>query len=186
MSTQPIRIRRRTWYLLPIFFHIIGGVIAYFAIRNDDPQKAKRCLFLGVTLFAINIAIGLVITSSLSSPDNFFGQMSKQSEIDIIIQNDEIQILLNDQAKFLAVKWDPIVIPRDKIVRIHDQLPKQSSSDLTIPGTYIPKIVKAGTYITEDGSKEFWFTKNNENNIITIELKNHEYDRIVLESKKTI
>ena len=127
-------------YLLPIFFHIIGGVIAYFAIKHDDQQKAKRCLFLGITLFAINITIGLVVVSSLSSPDNFFGQMTQQSEIDIIIQNDEMQILLNDQAQFLAVKWDPIVISRDKVVMIHDQLPRQSSSDLRIPGTYVLKL----------------------------------------------
>ena len=85
--------------------------------------------------------------------------MTQQRKTDIIFQNDEIEILLNDQTQSLAVKWDPIVILKDKVIMSHDQLPKQSSSDLRIPGTYVPKIVKAGTYITEDESKEFWFTE---------------------------
>ena len=37
----PERIRSRWWYLAPIFIGLIGGIIAYFAIRRDDPQKAK-------------------------------------------------------------------------------------------------------------------------------------------------
>jgi ABC-type spermidine/putrescine transport system permease subunit II len=41
------------WFLLPIFFSIIGGIIAYFAIRDDDPKRAKSCLLLGIILFAI-------------------------------------------------------------------------------------------------------------------------------------
>ena len=38
----PEKIRSRAWYLVPIFFGLIGGIIAYFAIRRDDPQKAKE------------------------------------------------------------------------------------------------------------------------------------------------
>ena len=41
----PEKIRSRAWYLVPIFFGLIGGIIAYFAIRRDDPQKAKKCLW---------------------------------------------------------------------------------------------------------------------------------------------
>ena len=37
----PERIRSRWWYLAPIFIGLIGGIIAYFAIRRDDPQKLK-------------------------------------------------------------------------------------------------------------------------------------------------
>jgi len=45
------------WFLLPIFFSIIGGIIAYFAIRDSDPNKAKNCLFLGIVLFGIPFAM---------------------------------------------------------------------------------------------------------------------------------
>jgi len=54
--------RRRSslWFLLPIFFNIIGGVIAYFIIKDDDPRKAKNCLLLGIILTAISVAIFVV------------------------------------------------------------------------------------------------------------------------------
>ena len=51
----PERKRSNWWYLLPIFFGIIGGIIAYFAIRRDDREKAKKCLYLGLILVAIGI-----------------------------------------------------------------------------------------------------------------------------------
>lgn len=45
----------RLWYLVPFFFAVIGGVIAYFVIRNEDLEMAERMLILGIimTLFAI-------------------------------------------------------------------------------------------------------------------------------------
>lgn len=46
------RYRSRWWFLLPIFGNLPGGVIAYCAIRHDDPDKAKNCLLLGLLLFA--------------------------------------------------------------------------------------------------------------------------------------
>jgi len=55
-----IRKRSSLWFLLPIFFNIIGGVIAYFVIKDDDPSKAKNCLWLGIILSAISIAIFLI------------------------------------------------------------------------------------------------------------------------------
>ena len=57
-----MEIRRRSslWFLLPIFFNIIGGVIAYFIIKDDDPRKAKNCLLLGIILTAISHTIIVV------------------------------------------------------------------------------------------------------------------------------
>jgi hypothetical protein len=55
-----LRKRSSLWFLLPIFFNILGGVIAYFIIKDDDPSKAKNCLWLGIILFAIPIAIFLI------------------------------------------------------------------------------------------------------------------------------
>ena len=46
------------WFLLPIFMQLVGGVIAYFVLRGDDPSKAKNCLLLGVALFAVSMALG--------------------------------------------------------------------------------------------------------------------------------
>ena len=52
---EPERQRSNCWYLLPIFLGIIGGIIAYFALRNDDREKAKNCLYLSLILVAIGI-----------------------------------------------------------------------------------------------------------------------------------
>ena len=60
---KPERQRSNWWYLLPIVHDILGGIIAYFAIKNDDREKAKKCLFLGLVLFSVKIAIGLLIVA---------------------------------------------------------------------------------------------------------------------------
>ena len=54
------RQRSNWWYLLAIFISPIGGIIAYFVIKNDDPSKAKNCLFLGFIIFAIGIVVGFI------------------------------------------------------------------------------------------------------------------------------
>jgi uncharacterized BrkB/YihY/UPF0761 family membrane protein len=53
-----MEVKRRSswWFLLPILFSIVGGIIAYFVIKEDDPKKAKDCLLLGAILTAIGIA----------------------------------------------------------------------------------------------------------------------------------
>jgi hypothetical protein len=56
-----IKNRSGLWYLLPIFFGIIGGVIAWFVIKDNDPKKAKNCLYLGLVLLAINILFGVTL-----------------------------------------------------------------------------------------------------------------------------
>ena len=52
--------RSNWWFLLPIFLGLIGGIIAFFVLRNDDHRKARNCLYLGLVLFAIGIALNLV------------------------------------------------------------------------------------------------------------------------------
>ena len=60
----PEKIRSRAWYLVPIFFGLIGGIIAYFAIRRDDHQKAKKCLWVGIILTAINVIVNISLVST--------------------------------------------------------------------------------------------------------------------------
>ncbi|MEM2785601.1 MAG: hypothetical protein QXW37_04770 [Candidatus Nitrosotenuis sp.] len=57
-----MEVRRRSawWFLLPILFNVIGGIIAYFVIKDDDPKRAKNCLLLGIILTAIGLAIFLI------------------------------------------------------------------------------------------------------------------------------
>ena len=51
------RTRSGAWFLLPIALGLIGGIIAYFVLRNDDPDKAKNCLYLGIVLMFVGIVL---------------------------------------------------------------------------------------------------------------------------------
>ena len=43
------------WYLLPIFFGIIGGLIMFFVIKDEDRKMAKKGFIIGIILSAIGI-----------------------------------------------------------------------------------------------------------------------------------
>ncbi len=58
---------------MPIFLGLIGGVIAYFVLRHDDPKKAKNCLYLGIVLAVIGIVINLTFGVQLAEIDQDFG-----------------------------------------------------------------------------------------------------------------
>ncbi len=70
---DPEKERSNWWFLLPILLGLIGGVIAYFVLRHDDPKKAKNCLYLGITLAVIGIVINLVFGVQLTEFDQDFG-----------------------------------------------------------------------------------------------------------------
>ena len=69
----PEKSRSNWWYLLPIFLGIIGGIIAYFAIRKDDRTKAKKCLYLGLILLAVGIIIDVFLDGFAPIPDTWYG-----------------------------------------------------------------------------------------------------------------
>ncbi|NIP61505.1 MAG: hypothetical protein GWN01_05225 [Nitrosopumilaceae archaeon] len=62
MSSYPKRERSVFWYVLPAVFSIFGGIAAYYLLKNDDPEKAKRCLWLGIILAASYIGYFLVFS----------------------------------------------------------------------------------------------------------------------------
>src|SRR3990172_4947813 len=44
MSGGPTKRKSRWWYLVPIFLQIIGGIIAYLILKDDDRKLAKKLL----------------------------------------------------------------------------------------------------------------------------------------------
>ncbi len=71
--SYPEKPRSNLWFLLPIFFSWIGGVIAYFILRHDDPSKAKNCLYLGIALTLVGIILQFIIVATIPDIDPGFG-----------------------------------------------------------------------------------------------------------------
>ena len=70
MSTE--RPRSNLWFLLPIFLSLIGGIVAYFVLRHDDPKKAKNCLYLGIILQAIGLLANVFVLTQIPGIDQSF------------------------------------------------------------------------------------------------------------------
>ena len=70
--SYPEKQRSKAWFLLPIFFGVIGGIIAYFILRQSDPQKAKNCLYLGLVLMLIGIIFNIIISASIPGINSGF------------------------------------------------------------------------------------------------------------------
>ncbi|HUT05715.1 MAG TPA: hypothetical protein VMW74_03380 [Nitrosopumilaceae archaeon] len=68
----PERPRSNFWFLLPIFLGLIGGIIAYFVLRQDDPKKAKNCLYLGIVLAIIGIMINIFVLTQIPELEQSF------------------------------------------------------------------------------------------------------------------
>ena len=60
-----VKSRSNGWYVLPIFLGWIGGIIAYFILRHDDPKKAKNCLYLGIVLGIVGIILNIIIIAQM-------------------------------------------------------------------------------------------------------------------------
>ena len=61
----PEKTRSNLWFLLPIFLGLIGGIIAFFVLRQDDPKKAKNCLYLGIVLAIVGLMLNVLILSQI-------------------------------------------------------------------------------------------------------------------------
>ncbi|MDD9808934.1 MAG: hypothetical protein OXU86_07160 [Thaumarchaeota archaeon] len=63
-ESGPARGRSRWWYLAPLLLAIVGGVVAYFALRRDDPRLARNCLVLGIALTVVSVAVQAAIVAA--------------------------------------------------------------------------------------------------------------------------
>lgn len=70
--SQPEKQRSNAWYLLPIFFGVIGGIIAFFIIRQDDPRKARNCLYLGIAFMIMGIILNVFMIATVPGLDSGF------------------------------------------------------------------------------------------------------------------
>lgn len=65
-SEIKVKKRSRLWYLLPIFLHVVGGLIAYFLLRGTDPSIAKNALWLVILSAAVTAIVFAVYIAYLN------------------------------------------------------------------------------------------------------------------------
>ncbi len=70
--SHPEKPRSNAWFLLPILFGVIGGIVAFFILRHDDPRKAKNCLYLGLVFMVIGIIFNIFIGTTIPGLDSGF------------------------------------------------------------------------------------------------------------------
>ena len=68
----PERRRSNWWFLLPILGGLIGGIIAFFVLRQDDPSKAKNCLYLGIVLAIIGLMLNVLVLTQIPDIEQGF------------------------------------------------------------------------------------------------------------------
>jgi len=69
-------------------------------------------------------------------------------------------------------------IPLANIKGVTTEEPQSNWAEIRAPGTFLPGVIKAGTYYTGRG-KEFWYVTK-EKDYLTLELQHEPYQRIVL------
>jgi hypothetical protein len=71
-------------------------------------------------------------------------------------------IQLTSWERVWAIHLGPtITIPLQQILSVTTQVPPTTWLELRAPGTFLPGVIKAGTYYTERG-REFWYVRSTE------------------------
>ena len=70
--SYPEKTRSNAWFLLPILVGMIGGIIAFFILRKDDPRKARNCLYVGIVFMIIGIILEVLIAPVVPGLDSGF------------------------------------------------------------------------------------------------------------------
>lgn len=99
--------------------------------------------------------------------------------MNLSIIDEKLQIEFTLKEQLLAVRFNKVwQIPLAHIEQVTTDEPQSNWKELRAPGSFVPGLIKAGTYYTESG-KEFWYV-NRETNYLTIELRDESYKRIIL------
>ena len=97
--------------------------------------------------------------------------------MDVFIENNTLHITFKGWEKVWSLKR-AFSIPLLNVAFATTKKPVWSWFELRAPGTFLPSVIKAGTFYTRRG-KEFWYVQKHKRTL-TIELKNYSFKRINL------
>ena len=69
-------------------------------------------------------------------------------------------------------------IPLNHIKRVTTEEPQSTWAEIRAPGTFLPGVIKAGTYYTRNG-REFWYVTR-EQDYLVLELEDEPFKKMVL------
>ena len=100
--------------------------------------------------------------------------------VDISLHSDQLLIEVLGWSRLWCFK-SRLEIPLTHIrsVRVDGDLPK--GFWIRLPGTYIPGVIKAGSYTNGHGHWSFWDIRRRRDRILVIELSGWKYDFVVVD-----
>ncbi len=99
--------------------------------------------------------------------------------MELSINHDRLRIDLNPWERVWAFFFNQTLeISIAHIRQVTIAKPETDWKDVRLPGTFLPGVIKAGTYYTSQG-REFWYATH-DHDYLTLELDDEFYKRIVL------
>ncbi len=99
-----------------------------------------------------------------------------------------MKLSITDDKLMLNLEWyeqlwafnlnKTLEIPLKNIEEVTTAEPESNWQEIRAPGTFVPGIIKAGTYYTKIG-REFWYVRQ-EKNYLTLKLKDEYYKKIII------
>lgn len=90
-----------------------------------------------------------------------------------------LRIELEWYEQLWAFNWDKTLeIPLDRITSVTTDEPPSSWTEIRAPGTFLPGVIKAGTYYTPRG-REFWYVTKDKDYLV-LELRDEPFKKIIL------
>jgi hypothetical protein len=98
----------------------------------------------------------------------------------LTLASDRLCIDLDGWEKVWAFHWPPrLEVPLSQIQAVRLGMPPSDWRELRAPGTFLPGVIKAGTYYTRRG-REFWYVTKQGGEFLTLVLAGGDYAQVVL------